>query len=131
MVSELSGIVKAKTVRSWNLNANNLEESVRFWRDLLGAEERNRHQVAGVDVARLSLGEFGIGLFDASGGDRPGVPHHTISIESPDDPEELKRQLEAKGIAVLNIRPHREGQGYSLYVDDPSGNHIELSHGAG
>ncbi|MCH8199480.1 MAG: VOC family protein [Chloroflexi bacterium] len=123
-------MVKAKTIRSWNLNATNLEESVKFYRDLLGAEEGNRHQVGGVDVVRLKLGEFGIGLFDASGGERPGVPHHTISIDGPDDPEDLKRELEGKGLKVDNIRPHRDS-GYSLYVNDPSGNRIELSVGDG
>ncbi len=123
-------MVKAKTIRSWNLNATNLEESVKFYRDLLGAEERNRHQVSGVDVVRLKLGDFGIGLFDASGGDRPGVPHHTISIDGPDDPDDLKRELEGKGLAVGDIRPHGD-RGYSLYVDDPSGNRIELSVGDG
>ncbi len=123
-------MVKAKTLRSWNLNATNLEESVKFYRDLLGADERNRHQVGGVDVVRLKLGDFGIGLFDASGGDRPGVPHHTISIDGPDDPEDLKRELEGKGLAVHNIRSHGD-RGYSLYVDDPSGNRIELSVGDG
>ena len=119
-------MVKAKTIRSWNLNATNLEESVRFYRDLLGADEGNRHQVGGVDVVRLKLGDFGIGLFDASGGDRPGVPHHTIAIDGPDDPEDLKRELEGKGLAVDHIRSHGDS-GYSLYVDDPSGNRIELS----
>ena len=66
---------------------------------------------------------------DASGGERPGVPHHTVGIEGPDDPEELKREIEAKGIAVDHIRMHgeREPGGYSLYVEDPSGNRIELS----
>ena len=41
----------------------------------------------------------------------------------------LKREIEAKGIAVDHIRVHGggEGGGYSLYVDDPSGNRIELS----
>ena len=121
-------MVKAKTLRSWNLNADNLEESVKFYRDLLGADESNRHQVQGADVVRLKLGDFGIGLFDASGGARPGVPHHTISVDGPDDPEELKRELEAKGLPVDHIRPHNDG-GYSLYVDDPSGNRIELSVG--
>ena len=119
-------MVKAKTVRSWNLNATNLEESVKFYRDLLGADEGNRHQVGGVDVVRLKLGDFGIGLFDASGGNRPGVPHHTISIDGPDDPEDLKRELEGKGLAVDHIRAHGDS-GYSLYVNDPSGNRIELS----
>ena len=121
--------MKTTTVRSWNLNADNLEDSVKFWCDLLGAEVKNRHQVQGVDVARLDLGGFGLGLFDASEGERPGVPHHTVGIEGPDDPEELKREIEAKGIAVDHIRVHgeREPGGYSLYVVDPSGNRIELS----
>ena len=124
--------MKATTLRSWNLNADNLEESVKFYRDLLGADERMRHQVAGVDVVRLDLGGFGLGLFDASGGERPGVPHHTVGIEGPDDPEVLKKEIESKGIEVTQIRPHREGQkGYSLYVTDPSGNRIELSVGEG
>ena len=121
--------MKAVTVRSWNLNADNLDESVKFYSDLLGAEVGQQHQVQGVDVARLTLGGFSIGIFDASGGARPGVPHHTVSIEGPDDPEELKREIEAKGITVDHIRLHGggEGNGYSLYVEDPSGNRIELS----
>ena len=123
--------MKAQTLRSWNLNASNLAESVEFYRDLLGAEVRNEHQVQGVDVVRLDLGGFGLGLFDASGGERPGVPHHTVDIEGPDDSEQLKREIEAKGITVDHIRIHGgEGGGYSLYVDDPSGNRIELSKSA-
>ena len=121
--------MKTTTVRSWNLNARDLAASVAFYRDLLGAEMKQEHQVAGVDVARLDLGGFGIGLFDASGGDRPNVPHHTVGIEGPDDPEELKREIEAKGIVVDHIRAHpeRAGSGYSIYVHDPSGNLLELS----
>lgn len=121
--------MKSQTVRSWNLNASNLAKSVEFYRDLLGAEVRNEHQVRGVDVVRLDLGGFGLGLFDASAGDSSGVPHHTVGIEGPDDPEELKAEIEAKGITVDHIRIHGggEGGGYSLYVEDPSGNRIELS----
>ena len=121
--------MKTQSLRSWNLNASNLGESVEFYRDLLGAEVRQENQVQGVDVVRLDLGGFGLGLFDASGGERPGVPHHTVGIDGPDDPEELKREIEAKGIAVDHIRMHgeREPGGYSLYVEDPSGNRIELS----
>jgi predicted enzyme related to lactoylglutathione lyase len=122
--------MNAKTLRSWNLNASNLEESVAFYRDVLGAEVRQQNQVQGVDVTRLSLGDFTIGVFDASGGERPGVPHHTVTIEGPVDPEELKREIETKGVTVDHIRRHGDGEGggYSLYVNDPSGNHIELSY---
>ena len=121
--------MKTHSLRSWNLDASNLAESVEFYRDLLGAEIRQEHQVQGVDVVRLDIGGFGLGLFDASLGERPGVPHHTVGIDGPDDPEELRREIEAKGIAVERIRIHSggEGGGYSLYVEDPSGNRIELS----
>ena len=122
----------AKTIRSWNFDTPDLEASVKFWCNLLGAEERTRHQVRGVDVVRLNLGGFGVGLFDGSAGENEGVPHHTIGIDGPDDPEELKAEIEAQGIEVVQFRPHREGQnGYSLYVNDPAGNRIELSVGEG
>jgi predicted enzyme related to lactoylglutathione lyase len=123
--------MKATSMRSWNLNASDLKESVAFYRDLLGAELRTEHQVRGVDVVRLTVGDFGIGLFDASAGDSEGVPHHTVSIDGPDDPEQIKSEIEGKGIAVTEIRAHRDGVGFSLYVNDPSGNRIELSHGEG
>jgi predicted enzyme related to lactoylglutathione lyase len=123
--------MKATSMRSWNLNASDLKESVAFYRDLLGAELRTEHQVRGVDVVRLTVGDFGIGLFDASAGDSEGVPHHTVSIDGPDDPEQIKSEIEGKGIAVTEIRTHRDGVGFSLYVNDPSGNRIELSHGEG
>jgi predicted enzyme related to lactoylglutathione lyase len=123
--------MKATNMRSWNLNASDLKESVAFYRDLLGAELRTEHQVRGVDVVRLLIDGFGIGLFDASAGDSEGVPHHTVSIDGPDDPEQIKSEIEGKGITVTEVRTHRDGVGFSLYVNDPSGNRIELSHGEG
>ena len=119
--------MKAKTIRSWNLNAASLEDSVQFYQELFGAEVTTRHQVRGVDVVRLRVGDFAVGLFDASDGDSPGVPHHTFAIDGPDDPAELRRELEGRGFVVDHVREHRDGAGYSLYIDDPNGNHLELS----
>ena len=118
---------KVTGLRSWNTNADNLDEMVRFYKQVLGAEERIIHEVAGVSVARLGLGDTTLGLFDASGGPRPGVPHHTFDIEAPRDAQELVKELEARGAKVDGVRPHGEGPGYSVYVNDPSGNRIELS----
>jgi catechol 2,3-dioxygenase-like lactoylglutathione lyase family enzyme len=83
--------------------------------------------VAGVNVVRLKLGSTGLGLFDAKGGPRPGVPHHTFDFEGPREPDAMVQELEAKGIKVENVRMHGNGPGYSVYVYDPCGNRIELS----
>jgi catechol 2,3-dioxygenase-like lactoylglutathione lyase family enzyme len=113
-------------MRSWNLNADNLEEMVGFYKEL-GAEESNRQTIGGAAVARLRLGSHGIGLFDASAGPRSGIPHHTFTCEGPADPDQLSRELDARGIKVESVRREGEGPRYSLYVTDPSGNRLELS----
>jgi catechol 2,3-dioxygenase-like lactoylglutathione lyase family enzyme len=114
-------------LRSWNINAEGFEAMVRFYRDGLGAEETTRHQVVGANVVRLKLGSTGLGLFDAADGPRPGVPHHTFDFEGPRDLDTMVQELEAKGIKVEHIRMHGNGPGYSVYVNDPCGNRIELS----
>ena len=118
---------KITGMRSWNLNADNLAETVAFYTDGLGATETGRQNIGGAEVVRLRLGEHGIGLFDGSQGSRPGVPHHTFTCEGPPDPEALTKDLAERGIKVDSVRIQGEGPGYSLYVLDPSGNRIELS----
>ncbi len=110
-----------------NVNAENFTATVKFYEDVLGATVNVRHQVAGVDVARLQLGGVSIGLFDASGGPRPGVPHHTFVLEWDKDMAATIKALEDRGATVEGTRQHGEGPGYSVYVNDPSGNRIELS----
>jgi predicted enzyme related to lactoylglutathione lyase len=118
---------KIVRMRSWNLNANDLDEMVTFYRDKLGVEESGRQTIAGANVVRLRAGEQGIGLFDAEQGPRPGIPHHTFNCEGPSDPEDMKAELAARGIAVESVRQEHDGRGYSVYVLDPSGNRLELS----
>src|SRR5712692_1451755 len=119
--------MKILRLRSWNFHADDLGKMTRFYQDVLGANLRTTHTVNGVNVARLRLGETGVGLFDASDKKAPGVPHHTFDIEGPNDPKELAKELEAKGIKVEDIRLHGDGPGYSVYVTDPVGNRLELS----
>ncbi|HEY7320248.1 MAG TPA: VOC family protein [Candidatus Binatia bacterium] len=119
--------MKVLRMRSWNFHAGNLERMTNFYQNALGAELRTRHTVGGVKVARLRVGEIGLGLFDASEKQAAGVPHHTFDIEGPNDPKELIKELEARGIQVDDTRLHGEGPGYSLYLTDPNGNRLELS----
>ena len=113
-------------LRSWNFAVDNLEEAARFYR-VLGAQETGRQTIAGAEVIRFRLGESGIGLFDGSAGPRPGIPHHTFRFDGPADPEEMIEALKAEGITVVEVRMHGKGPGYSVYVNDPGGNRLELS----
>ena len=122
---------KVLSLRSWNINADNLKEMVNFYQEILGGTVERTHTVGGVEVARLRLGDTTIGLFDASDGPRPGVPHHTFDIEGPEDSGILVKELESRGLQVDNVRQHGDGPGYSIYVNDPSGNRIELSSDPG
>ena len=109
---------KITGLRSWNMNAADLDAAVAFYRNVLGGEGGDRHEARPGAVARLKVGRTGIGLFDATDGPRPGVPHHTFDFEGPRDPQEMIRELEAKGAKVEDLRMHGDGPGYSVYVDD-------------
>ena len=118
---------KITRIRTWNFNAEAVDAAVAFYRDVLGAAGGEQHMARPGSVARLKLGSSGIGVFDASDGPRPGVPHHTLDFEGPLDPQEMTRELEARGAKVEDLRMHGGGPGYSLYVTDPCGNRLELS----
>ena len=121
---------KLTQFRSWNFNAEDLEKTVSFYQEVLGATVRKKHVVAGVDVVRLNLGGAVLGVFDASRDRHPRVPHHTFEIDARGEPEEFVKEIEARGAKVSEIRRHDDG-GYSVYVIDPSGNRLELSTSSG
>jgi predicted enzyme related to lactoylglutathione lyase len=114
-------------LRTWNFNAEDVDATVAFYRDVLGAEETVRHEARPGNVARLKIGTSGIGVFDAKNGPRPGVPHYTFEFDGPTDPQVMIAELESRGAKVEDLRMHGEGPGYSLYVTDPAGNRLELS----
>jgi predicted enzyme related to lactoylglutathione lyase len=120
-------VFEVKGIRSWNVNAERQDEAVRFYRDLLGGEEGRTATINGVVVAHVGLGNLTLGIFDASEGPRPGVPHHTFTVAWPGEMDAVVKQLEERGIAVDGTRVHREDSGYSIYLDDPCGNRIELA----
>ena len=119
--------MKTLRLRSWNFHAENLDQMAQFYQHVLGAEVTAQQTIAGVKVYRLHAGDIGLGLFDSAVKQAPGVPHHTFDIEGPSEPQELIKELEAKGVKTDGMRVHGQGPGYSVYVVDPSGNRIELS----
>jgi predicted enzyme related to lactoylglutathione lyase len=120
-------MLKVEGVRSVNWNAPDANAAEQFYTDVLGATVRDRMNIGGADVAHLMLGSTMIGLFDASSGPRPGVPHHTLQMQWPGNATAAVAELEGKGVTVQGTREHRGGPGFSVYVEDPIGNRLELS----
>ena len=120
-------MLNVEGVRSVNWNAADAAAAEQFYTDVLGATVRDRVNIGGTDVAHLMLGTTMVGLFDASAGPRPGVPHHTLQMSWPAEMSAAIGELEGKAVKVLGSRAHRGGPGFSLYVEDPIGNRLELS----
>jgi len=108
-----------------------LEQSLPFYRDLLGFQEVGR--VFSGTAAALTSGRTHHELLLIQVGDAPGPPTgrrrglYHIGIKVGDNLEELrvaKRELEQAGVTIDGMSDHTVSQ--SLYVPDPDGNEVEL-----
>lgn len=108
-----------------------LQESLRFYRDLLGF--RVVGEVFGGRAAALTSGRTHHELLLIEVGDLPGPPQgprrglYHIGIKVGDSDEELRaalKDLEAAGVALDGTADHTVSK--SLYLRDPDGNEVEL-----
>jgi catechol 2,3-dioxygenase len=109
----------------------NLEQSLAFYRDLLGFKEIGR--IFNGAAAALTSGRTHHELLLIQVGDAPGPPSgwrrglYHIGIKVGDSLDELraaKRELERAAITIDGMSDHTVSQ--SLYLHDPDGNEIEL-----
>jgi catechol 2,3-dioxygenase len=108
-----------------------LEQSLTFYRDLLGFQEVGR--IFNGAAAALTGGRTHHELLLIQVGDAPGPPTgrhrglYHIGIKIGDNLDELraaKKDLERAGIAIDGMSDHTVSQ--SLYLRDPDGNEVEL-----
>ena len=108
-----------------------LDQSVAFYRDLLGFQEVGR--IFNGAAAALTAGRTHHELLLIQVGDVPGPPPgprrglYHIGIKVGDSLDELraaKRDLERAGITITGMSDHTVSQ--SLYLHDPDGNEVEL-----
>ena len=108
-----------------------LEQSMIFYRDLLGFQEVG--QIFNGAAAALTGGRTHHELLLIQVGDAPGPPTgrhrglYHIGIKVGDSLDELraaKKDLERAGIAIDGMSDHTVSQ--SLYLRDPDGNEVEL-----
>lgn len=113
-----------------------IERALAFYRDVLGcALERSLpdfglYQLrAGRSLIDLVPVESELGRMGgaAPGEDGHNVDHIALRIE-PFDPAALRAHLKAHGIEIGEVarRYGAEGQGPSIYIQDPDGNTVEL-----
>ena len=108
-----------------------LEQSLRFYRDLLGFEEVGR--IFNGAAAALTSGRTHHELLLIQVGDAPGPPSgrrrglYHIGIKIGDNLDQLrlaKKELEQAGVTIDGMSDHTVSQ--SLYLHDPDGNEVEL-----
>ncbi len=114
------------------LRVADLDRAVRFYCEVLGCTEERR--VASISLVQLRAGASLIDLVPAKG--VPEVPrdqeagnmdHFALRID-PFDEGALRVHLADHGVEVGEVarRYGAEGQGPSLYIQDPDGNTVEL-----
>lgn len=110
-----------------SINALDLDESVEFYVEMLGAE-RIPTPNFGIPVQWLALGRTQLHLFER---DIKPTSHHHLGI-TVDDLEPVYRVAERRGAfdrdAFRNHLVELPGDVVQLYVRDPAGNLVELDH---
>ena len=108
-----------------SVNALDLQESVEFYVDLLGAE-RLATPNFGLPVQWLALGRTQLHLFER---ELTPTSHHHFGI-TVDDLEPVFRAADARGafddVAFKNRLVELPGDVVQLYVRDPAGNLVEI-----
>jgi catechol 2,3-dioxygenase len=109
----------------------NLEQSLAFYRDLLGFKEVGRifnGAAAALTSGRTHHELLLIQVGDAPGplqGRRRGLYHIGIKVgDSLDELRMAKHELEQAGVTIDGMSDHTVSQ--SLYLRDPDGNEVEL-----
>jgi uncharacterized glyoxalase superfamily protein PhnB len=126
-----------KGIRTFATSAKDLDKAVNFYTKVIGGEivrkvEPTQEQLQSGQVKEVDvrLGNFEVHLFDASKGPRSVDPHHTLNIPWQERDKALK-SLQDIGANIEKVRPHRDGESYSINVFDPDGNRWELSFAKG
>ena len=133
-------VIKYTGVNHLALVTGNMDETIRFWRDLLGMRLVAGLGQPGFRHYFFQLSEYDLVAFFEWPGIQPmpekdhGQPvtgpfifdHVSFGVETEDDLWALKDRLEASGFPVSDVIDH--GFIHSIYAHDPNGIPIEFSH---
>ena len=118
------GAVKPLAVHHVSLNVSDVGAAVEFYTDVLGLTCRSDRPDFGFDGAWLDAGGQQVHLIKSDAAPAPGQ-HFAIQVG---DLPEVVEELRGRGVEVGE--PMTVGTGLQTFVNDPSGNLVEL-HQAG
>jgi len=137
-IFERESMPKIKSINHVAVVVEDMDESLRFWRDALGIELRELREVPAEQsrVAFLPLGGSEIELVYPTSDDsgiskylaKRGEGMHHLCLEV-DDIEGMLAQLKAKGVRLINEEPRKtsDGKRYAfVHPESTSGVLIEL-----
>ena len=118
------------------LRVIDLERMLRFYCDVLGCAIERRQDNIGLVQLRAGRSLIDLvpvdGELGRAGGAAPGkegrnMDHFCVRVE-PFDEAAIRGHLQAHGVTVGDVasRNGAEGEGPSIYLDDPEGNVVEL-----
>jgi len=124
------GLLKIEGVTHWSIPVNNMEESEKFYGDLLGLTPRGRFINPG--MACFNVGDHNILLCERKQPvkkalDEDPQVHHSFTV-SPETLVQACKIFHEKKIPIVELvyRPKGFFTGRELYFFDPSGNRLEL-----
>jgi len=127
--------MKVTGVTHWSIPVNNLDESERFYGELLGLKHLGR--LGNARMSCFNVGDHNILLCERPNKETPeddgARVHHSFNVD-PDKWEEAVAEVHRWGAELAPDEPlvYRE-KGYftgrELYLMDPSGNRIEIRDG--
>ena len=120
------GLLKIEGVTHWSIPVNDLEESIKFYGDLLGLKLVGRLGDSG--MACFNVGDHNILLCQGKQPDvRNELVHHSFTV-SPETLTQACKIFQEKQVPIVELyyRPKGYFTGRELYFYDPSGNRLEL-----
>ncbi|HZR14125.1 MAG TPA: VOC family protein [Acidimicrobiia bacterium] len=103
-----------------SINVSDVDEAVRFYVDVLGLTQRGDRPELGIGGAWLDAGSQQVHLLEAPPPASRGQ-HFAVQV---DDLPAVVAELRSRGIGVSDAS--RVGTGLQAFVNDPSGNTVEL-----
>jgi catechol 2,3-dioxygenase-like lactoylglutathione lyase family enzyme len=119
-------VLKLRGIDHVVLRVRDIERMRRFYCDVLGAEHVAYRPKLG--MSHLRVGAALIDLVAADPGEGRNMDHLCLRIDDPFDQDAIVAHLASHGVAAGDIRTRygAEGNGVSIYLDDPEGNTVEL-----